>query len=410
MASESSAAVTTPIYLDYCATTPVDRRVLEKMLPFFTDTFGNAASRDHAFGWDAHEAVETARSAVAELVSAHPADIIFTGSATESINMAIQGTAMALRSSGNHIVTTAVEHHAVLATCSHLEKKGFEVTRLPVDGSGNLDLTQLENALRPSTILLAVMHANNETGVLFPIDEIATIARKHGVRFFTDATQSAGKIPVDFNSRWVDCAAFSAHKFYGPKGIGALYLRNETIRKTLPPVIFGGGQESGLRSGTHNVPAIVGFGEACRIAREEMQNNAEHCRELRDTLEGQLTSRMNGITINGSSAPRLPHVSSVSFDSIDTRAFIRKIGSLAVSTASACSSGISGTSQVLAAMGKPQKDIEGTIRISLGRYTTREEIDRTVELLIGNIHERECSPGIRLRADRVYHNMVTDPR
>jgi cysteine desulfurase len=369
------------IYLDCCATTPLDTRVLDKMLPFFSDTFGNASSRDHSFGWDANDAVEAARSSVAELVGGGTADILFTSGATESINLALKGVAAAFRAKGNHIITTEVEHSAVLETCRHLEANGIDITRLPVDGEGRIDLQALEEAIRPSTILISVMHANNETGVVFPVAGIGRIAHNRDVLFFTDATQAVGKLSIDFPSAFVDLAAFTAHKFYGPKGAGALFIGNPGLRKKLSPLHHGGGHEGGLRSGTLNVPAIVGFGEACRIAIEEMGADAKKCRFLRDRFEQAIAEKVPDAFINGGNAERLPHISNISFPGCNARDILRKIGSIALATAAACSSAKSGTSHVLRAMGKHPEAIDGALRMSCGRFTTEFDIDSVVEKL-----------------------------
>lgn len=377
-----------PVYLDYCATTPVDPRVLEKMLPFFNETFGNASSRNHQFGWDAADAVENARSAVADLVHAQTSDIIFTSGATESINLAIKAVAEAFNNKGNHIITTTVEHHAVLSTCRHLEQTGFDITWLEVDTAGRIDLQSLEDAIRPSTVLITVMHSNNETGVIFPIAEIGRIARSREILFFTDATQSAGKVPIDFTADKVDMAAFSGHKLYGPKGAGCLYISNMDLKKKISPQQHGGGQEFNLRSGTLNVPAIVGFGEACRIAISEMGTDEIKSRFLRDLLEHEIRERIVHAEVNGNQTNRLPHVSNISFPGVQARELIRQMGSIAVATTAACSSGISKISHVLKAMGKTDVLIDGAIRFSCGRFSTEEEIWYTVERLakLGSEH------------------------
>jgi len=379
------ASLTLPVYLDYCATTPVDPRVREKMMPYFGTVFGNASSRDHSCGWDAREAVEEARSAVAELIGASAPQIVFTSGATESVNLAIKGMAAAGRKRGNHIITTAVEHHAVLEVCRYLETVGCDVTYLPVDSCGKLDLEVLRQALRPETVLVAVMHANNETGVIFPVGEAASIVREHGALFFTDATQSVGKIPVSFTDTNIGFAALSAHKLYGPKGAGALYIRSESLRKSIVPLIHGGGQETGLRSGTLNVPAIVGFGEACRIAKNELEEDAKRCRVLRDHLEKELHRCFSSLKINGGESLRLPQVCNCSIPGISARDLIRKMGTIAVATASACSGGLSGTSHVLKAMGCDQSVIDGAIRLCAGKYTRREEIDYTIERIRNSV-------------------------
>jgi cysteine desulfurase len=374
MTSDSFPEIKLPVYLDYCATTPMDPRVLSAMLPYFSGKFGNASSRGHSFGWDAQEAVENARSAVARLIHASTADIFFTSGATESVNLGIKGAAQALKKKGNHIITTAVEHSAVLETCKFLETEGFGVTYLPVDSEGSLDMQELMKALRETTILIAIMHANNQTGVIFPISEIGRIAREHDVPFFSDTTQTVGKLPIDFPLSGVGLAAFSGHKFYGPKGVGALYIGNTELKQSIAPLIHGGGQERNLRSGTLNVPAIVGFGEACRIAEQEMAADEEKAGLLRDMLEKEILRRFPGAAVNGGKSPRLPHVSNVSFAGVDARELLRKISTVAVSTSSACSSGSSETSHVLKAMGKSEASRRGAVRFSCGRFSLEREI------------------------------------
>jgi cysteine desulfurase len=369
------------IYLDYNATTPVDERVFAKMAPYFTKKFGNAASRDHAFGWDAQEAVEDARYQVAELINARPTEIIFTSGATESINLAIKGVAQRYREKGNHIITSAVEHPAVLDTCKHLQQEGFAVTYLAVDGEGNIDLQQLEAGITPQTILIAIMAANNEIGTVYPIAEIGQIARKHHVLFCSDITQAAGKIPVDVEQAQIDLAAFSSHKLYGPKGVGALYVRGSNPKVELAPQMHGGGQERGMRSGTLNVPGIVGFGEACRLAKAEMAEEIKRITELRDHLESAILSRIPNVQVNGNPKSRLPNTTNLAFDRIESKDLIRAMQNVAVSAGAACSGAHAGPSHVLKALGIGDGRAYSSMRFSLGRFTTAIEIGHALTTL-----------------------------
>ncbi|MCP9032884.1 aminotransferase class V-fold PLP-dependent enzyme, partial [Klebsiella sp. SWET4] len=305
-----------PIYLDNNATTPMDPRVLEVMIPYFTEHFGNAASRNHPFGWEAEEAVDYAREQVAKLIGADPKEIIFTSGATEGDNLAIKGVFEMYASKGNHIITAVTEHKAVLDTCKHIEKLGGEVTYLPVNAEGLIDLKELEAAIKPTTVLIAIMYANNEIGVIQPVKEIAAIAKKHGVLFFTDGTQAAGKIPVDVIKDGIDIMTFSGHKMYGPKGVGALYVRRKNPRVKVTAQMDGGGHERGMRSGTLNVPGIVGFGKACELCRLEMEEDTQRISKLRDKLENALM-HLEEAYVNGSKEHRLPHVSNISFKYVE---------------------------------------------------------------------------------------------
>jgi cysteine desulfurase len=368
-----------PIYLDHNATTPCDPRVVEAMLPFFTGHFGNAASRHHAFGWQAEEAVDIARAQVAALIGAEPREIIFTSGATESDNLAIKGVFEMYASKGNHIITLKTEHKAVLDTCAHIEKQGAEVTYLEVGTDGIVNTEKLEAAIKPATILIAIMYANNETGTVQPMKEISRIARKHGVIFFTDATQAAGKIPVDVNKDGIDLMAFSAHKMYGPKGIGALYVRRKDPRVRITAQMDGGGHERGMRSGTLNVPGIVGFGKACELCMVEMKDESERTAKLRNRLEIGLTGIEQSF-VNGSIEHRLPHVSNISFKYVDGDGLMIGINKeIAVSSGSACTSASIEPSYVLKALGLDDEMAHGSIRFGLGRFTTEEEIDYTIE-------------------------------
>lgn len=368
-----------PVYLDYNATTPVDPRVLDAMLPYFSSQFGNAASRTHMFGWQAAEAVDYAREQVARLIGSEPKELVFTSGATEAVNLAIKGVFDAYAFKGNHIITAVTEHKAVLDTCTHLEKLGAEVTYLPVDKEGLIDLNELEAAIKPATILVAIMYANNETGVIQPIRAIAQVAKKHEVVFFSDATQAVGKIPVDILSDGIDLLACSAHKLYGPKGVGALYVRRKNPRVKLAAQIDGGGHERGLRSGTLNVPGIVGFGKAAEICTQEMEKEAKRLQSLRDQLENALL-KTESTAVNGSREHRLPHVTNISFQYAEGEALM--MGSnkdMAVASGSACTSASIEPSHVLKALGLEDDTARSSLRFSLGRFTTEEEIDYAVE-------------------------------
>lgn len=368
-----------PIYMDYNATTPCDPRVLEAMLPYFTRQFGNAASRSHPFGWLAAEAVDSARETLAGLIGAVPQELVFTSGATEADNLAIKGALEAYASKGNHIITVATEHKAVLDTCAHVEKMGGQVTYLGVQPDGVIDLEELESAIKPATVMIAVMYANNETGVIQPIREISAIARKRQVLFFTDATQAVGKIPLNVNNDGIDLMAFSAHKIYGPKGVGALYVRRRNPRVRIISQMDGGGHERGLRSGTLNVPAIVGFARAAEIAVEEMGASITKLEVMRDTLENALLG-LGDVKVNGGRASRLPHVSNLSFGNADGEALMLGINKqIAVSSGSACTSASIEPSHVLRAMGVDDDMAHSSLRFSPGRFTTEEEIDYTIE-------------------------------
>lgn len=357
-----------PVYLDYAATTPVDRRVAEVMIPWLTENFGNAASRTHAYGWDAEKAVKQAREQVGRLISAKPEDVIFTSGATEAINLALKGLYEANRDWRNHIITVDTEHKAVLDTCQYLEKTGAKVTYLPVQPNGLIWLADLEAALTDQTLVVAVMHANNETGVIQPIREIARLAHRHGAYFMTDATQTVGKIPVDVVADEIDLMAFSGHKLYGPKGIGALYVKGQYPKIKLAPLLHGGGHERGLRSGTLNVPAIVGFGKACELCQAEMETEGVRLRQLRDELEAGLQT-IEGVSVNGAGAPRLPNISNVCFEGIEAEALIMAIrDELAVSSGSACTSAEMYPSHVLMAMFDDEDVAYSSVRISVGRF------------------------------------------
>lgn len=376
-----------PVYLDHNSTTPCDAEVVEAMLPYFAQHFGNAASRSHSFGWQAEEAVEMAREQIASLIGSENKEIIFTSGATEAANLAIKGVFESYALKGNHIITTNIEHKAVLDTCKSLEKKGAEVTYLAVDSEGLITPQQVEEAIRPSTILIAIMYANNETGTILPVHEIGTMARKHNVLMFSDATQAIGKIPVNVNEDHIDLMSFSAHKMYGPKGVGVLFVRRKNPRVKLVSQIDGGGHEKGIRSGTLNVPGIVGFGKACEIAKDQMQKDADRLTKLRDKLEMALL-KLNEVYINGSRHHRLPHVSNLAFKNVEGDALMRSLArEIAVSSGSACTSALVEPSYVLSALGLSAQMAHSSIRFALGRFTTEEEIDYTIEKVSGAVKQ-----------------------
>lgn len=382
-----------PIYLDNNATTQMDPRVLEAMLPYFTEHYGNAASRNHPFGWEAEEAVDYAREQVAKLIGADPKEIIFTSGATEGDNLAIKGVFEMYASKGNHIITATTEHKAVLDACKHVEKMGGEVTYLDVKADGLIDLKALEAAIKPTTILIAIMYANNEIGTIQPIKEISTIARKHGVLLFTDGTQAAGKIPVDVNKDGIDLMAFTAHKMYGPKGVGALYVRRKNPRVKVTAQMDGGGHERGMRSGTLNVPGIVGFGKACELCMLEMEEESKRLSILRDKLESALL-QLEEAYVNGSKDQRLPHVSNISFKYVEGEGLLMGFNkNIALSSGSACTSASLEPSYVLKALGLGDDLAHSSLRFGLGRFTNEEQIDYTVKAISETVLKlREMSP------------------
>jgi len=382
-----------PIYLDNNATTPMDPRVLEAMIPYFTEHFGNAASRNHPFGWQAEEAVDYAREQVAKLIGADPKEIIFTSGATEGDNLGIKGVYEMYASKGNHIITCTTEHKAVLDTCKHVERSGGEVTYLEVNPEGLIDLKELEAAIKPTTILIAIMYANNEIGVVQPVKEISAIARKHGVLFFTDGTQAVGKIPVDVNKDGIDIMAFTGHKMYGPKGVGALYVRRKNPRVKVTAQMDGGGHERGMRSGTLNVPGIVGFGKSCELARLEMADDAARLSKLRDKLETALL-QLEEAYVNGSREHRLPHVSNISFKYVEGEGLMMGFNkNIALSSGSACTSASLEPSYVLKALGLGDDLAHSSLRFGLGRFTTEEQIDYTIKAVSETVLKlREMSP------------------
>jgi cysteine desulfurase len=382
-----------PIYMDNHATTPVDPRVLEAMLPFFTERFGNAASRNHSFGWQAEEAVETGRKQIADLIGASAKEIVLTSGATESDNLAIKGVAEMYRPKGNHIITAVTEHKAVLDTCKRLEKQGFDVTYLRVQRDGLVDLGDLERAITDKTILVTIMTVNNEVGVIQPIAEIGRITRARGIVFHTDAVQAAGKIPFDVNALNVDLASLSAHKMYGPKGVGALYVRRKNPRVLVAPGIDGGGHERGMRSGTLNVPGIVGFGKAAEICRQEMAVESVRVGALRDRLNAGLHRNLDEIYVNGSVEHRVPGNLNVSFAYVEGESLLMGISDIAVSSGSACTSASLEPSYVLKALGTGDDLAHSSIRFGLGRFNTEEEVDYVVQKVTDVVKRlREMSP------------------
>ena len=368
------------IYLDYNATTPLDPRVLEVMLPYFTEKFGNPASRSHAFGWVADEGIKMAREQVATFLNANAAEIVFTSGATESINLAIKGVFQKYASKGKHIITVSTEHRAVLDTCAALEKQGAEISVLPVEKDGSLDLNLLQKTIRTDTILVAIMYANNETGLIHPVEEIAKIIHEANSIFLCDGTQAVGKIRVDMQESGIDLFCFSAHKMYGPKGVGALYIRNKNPRVVLNAQLNGGSQENGRRAGTLNVPSIVGFGKACELAALDQWDFAARVSKLRTRLEHRLTEIEN-VFINGSIKNRLPNVTNIAFSGKKAEDLMIQMKNIAVSSVSACSSASSEPSHVLKAMGMSDEMAYASIRFSLGKFTTDEEIDYTSETI-----------------------------
>ena len=385
----ASGAIKFPVYLDNHATTPLDPRVLEAMLPFFTSRFGNAASNSHSFGWEAAAAVEKARRQIAASIGASPQEIVFTSGATESDNLALKGVAEACSDKGDHIITAVTEHKAVLDSCKHLEKIGCRATYLPVGSDGLIDLDQLKNAFTDRTILVTIMAANNETGVLQPIEEIGKICRERGVLFHSDAVQALGKVPLDVNRAQLDLASLTAHKLYGPKGCGALYVRHDAAAR-LVPMIDGGGHENGLRSGTLNVPGIVGFGKTCEIAQQEMPEESCRLAGLRNRLRDRLMAELDHVATNGSMEHRLPGNLNMSFLEVEGETLLTGLNDVALSSGSACSSGKTHASYVLKALGLSDEAAGSAIRFGIGRFNTEAEIDyvagRIIEL-VKNLRE-----------------------
>lgn len=382
------------VYLDNNATTPCDPRVVEAMLPYFFEHHGNAASRSHPYGWEAEDAVDKARKQVAELIGADEKEIIFTSGATEADNLAIKGVFEMYSRKGNHIITAKTEHKAVLDTCKGLEKKGAEITYLDVQEDGLIDLSKLEAAIKPTTILVSIMWANNETGVIQPMKEIGDICAKNGVLLMSDATQAVGKIPVNPRENGIHLMAFTAHKMYGPKGVGALYVSRKEPRVKVTAQMDGGGHERGMRSGTLNVPGIVGFGKAAEIAHAEMAKDAERLSKLRDRLESELKNSLEEVYINGNPAHRMPHVTNMSFKHVEGEGLMMTFNqNIALSSGSACTSASLEPSYVLVALGLGDDLAHSSLRFSLGRFNTDEDIDFAVEAIRNGVnHMRDLSP------------------
>jgi len=382
------------IYLDNNATTPMDPRVLETMLPFFCEKFGNAASRSHHFGWEAEEAIKRARQHVADLLGADPKEILFTSGATESDNLAVKGTVEMLAKKGRHVITAVTEHKAILDTCHYLENKGLaDVTFLEVDKHGLITPEQVAAAIRDDTVLITLMAGNNEIGVLQPVRELGALARERGIWFHSDATQAVGKVPFDVNELNVDMASLSGHKIYGPKGVGALYVRRRNPRVRLAPQMHGGGHERGMRSGTLNVPGIVGLGEACRLAKLELDKDIAHCRALRDRMEHKLRTELDHVALNGDELHRLPGVFNISFAYVEGESLIMGMPNIAVSSGSACTSASLEPSYVLRALGVGDDLAHSSIRFSVGRFTTEAEVDEAAEVVIKTVRRlRDMSP------------------
>jgi cysteine desulfurase len=391
--------VNLPIYLDNNATTRTDPRVVQAMLPYFTEEYGNAASKTHEFGHKAAEAVEQARGEVAALIGASPREIIFTSGATESDNLALKGAAALLRPQGNHIITAQTEHKAVLDTCKRLQQNGFAVTYLPVDRFGHIDVAQLADALTEKTILVSLMTANNEIGTLHPLAKIGKLCKERGVLFHTDAAQAVGKVTLDVEALGIDLLSLSGHKLYGPKGIGVLYVRRRDPHVRLEPQIDGGGHERGLRSGTLPVPLVVGLGRACVLGQEEMPQEAERLRALRDRLASGLLESLEGVTLNGHPDQRLPNTVNLSFAHVQSEALLMALRSVAASSGSACTSANVEPSHVLRAIGLPDDLARGSVRFGLGRFTTQEEIDFVVGEVVRVVERlRAFSPSYALAA------------
>ena len=385
--------MTRTVYLDHNATTPVDPRVLEAMLPYLRDQFGNAASRSHRFGWNAEEAVNLARAQIAQVLGADPKEIVFTSGATESDNAAILGAARMYADQGRHLITCETEHKAVIDPCQYLERNGYRVTFLKPDATGRVSADQVAEAMRDDTILVSLMYANNEIGTLHPVAEIGALCKERGVLFHTDATQAFGKVPIDVNEMGIDLLSLSGHKIYGPKGVGALYVRRKKPRVRIEPIIFGGGHERGMRSGTLNVPGIVGLGSAARIALDEMEAESARITRLRDRLWAGLSSQLDHIDLNGHPEHRLPNTLNVSFRYVEGESLMMGFDDIAVSSGSACTSASLEPSYVLKALGVGDDLAHSSIRFSLGRFNTEEEIDYTVERVVAAVnHLRAMSP------------------
>ncbi|MBT3784802.1 IscS subfamily cysteine desulfurase [bacterium] len=385
--------VKTPIYMDYHATTPIDQRVTDVMLPYFSNCFGNAASRNHTFGWEAEEAVENSRKSIAQAMGARTSEIIFTSGATESNNLVLLGACSMYAQKGNHIITAKTEHKAILDTCEFLESSGVEVTYLPVGEDGLIDLNQLADAMRENTILVSIMAANNEIGVLQPISEIGAMCHEKGILFHTDAAQALGKMPMHVEEMNIDLLSFSGHKIYGPKGIGGLYVRKRKPRVKLSPILHGGGHERGMRSGTLNVPGIVGLAKALEICMDEMEEENKRIGSLRDRLEKTLLTEIDFSYLNGHKERRLIGNSNISFNYVEGEGLMMAIPDIAVSSGSACTSASLEPSYVLKAIGRSDELAHSSIRFGLGRFTTEEEVDYVIEKMIAGVKKlRDLSP------------------
>ena len=401
----------TPIYLDNHATTPMDPRVLEAMLPYFTEHFGNAASRNHSFGWAAEQAVEHARKQVADLIGANPKEIIFTSGATESNNLAIKGVAEMYAEKGNHIITAATEHKAVLDTCKKLEKQGFQITYLALKEDGLIDLDKLRAAITDKTILVTLMYANNEIGVIQPVAEIGKICKEKGVLYHSDGVQAVGKVPVDVIKDNIDMLSITGHKMYGPKGVGALYVRRKNPRVQITAQMDGGGHERGMRSGTMNVPSIVGFGKAAELCRVEMAEESKRLGFLRDKLRAKLEQELDEVFINGTMEHRLPNNLNMSFAYVEGESLLMGINDIAVSSGSACTSATLEPSYVLKALGVGDDLAHTSIRFGLGRFTTEEEVDYAAKRMIDTVRKlRELSPLYEMAKEGIDMTKVEWPR
>ena len=405
-------AVKTPIYLDNHATTAVDPKVLEVMLPYFSENFGNAASRNHVFGWESEAAVDTAREQIARLIhAASPREIVFTSGATESDNLALKGVADAYKDKGNHIITCVTEHKAVLDSCKVLEKRGCRVTYLPVNRDGLIDLQQLSDSITDNTILISLMAVNNEIGTIAPVKEIGRIAKQRGVLFHSDATQAVGKIPIHVEEMGIDLLSLTAHKLYGPKGVGALYVRASNPRVKVTPIIDGGGHERGMRSGTLNVAGIVGLGAACELAQKEMAAEAERLIALRERLKNGILERLDDVTINGHPDQRLPGNMNMSFAYVEGESLLMALKEIAVSTGSACTSASLEPSYVLRAIGVPDELAHTSIRFGLGRFNTADEVDYTIGRVAEEVKRlREISPLYKSRKAKVQRRATVNEK
>ena len=393
MSTTSENGVKLPIYMDNHATTPMDPRVLEEMLPYFTQKFGNSASRNHSFGWEAEQGVEQARERIAKLVGATAKEIIFTSGATESDNLALKGVAEMYKEKGNHIITAVTEHKAILDTCKRLEKYGYRVTYLPVKGDGLVDLEDLKRAIDDKTILVSIMFANNEIGVIQPVEQIGALCRERGVLFHSDATQAVGKVPVDVNKMKIDLMSISAHKMYGPKGVGALYVRRKNPRVQISAMIDGGGHERGMRSGTLAVPNIVGLGKACELAMQEMPEESKRLAALRDRLRSRIEKDLDEVYVNGTMEHRLPGNLNMSFAYVEGESLLMGISDIAVSSGSACTSATLEPSYVLKALGTGDDLAHSSIRFGLGRFNTEAEVDYVAAKMVEVVKRlRELSP------------------